>query len=112
RSGLLDPPPHDVRRRRPAGRAPVLADTRRRGGLRAASLHLRLTLLLVFGRFLCRLATAEHPSEPAPEPARREGLVDLAVCLRVGGLGPVVVRSFGPDDCAHSSTLARRRRDY
>jgi hypothetical protein len=78
----------------------------------AVSLHLWLLVLLVVGWCLNRLATAEHPSQPPPQPTRGEGLVDLAVRLRVSGLVSVVVRSFGPDHSTHTSTLAWRRRDY
>src|SRR5207253_1218824 len=71
-------------------------------GLGAVSLHLSLALLLVVGWLLDRLATPEHPFEPAPEPARSERFVDSAVRLGLSGLVVLVVRCFGPDHCSHA----------
>jgi hypothetical protein len=75
-------------------------------------LHLRLALLFVLGWPLEPLATSEHPPQPAPEPARGERLVDLAVCLRVSIVATVVVRCFGPDHSTHGTTLARLDGDF
>src|SRR6266545_1206879 len=97
---LLDSASYDVCRRGTA--ADLLGFVFRRGNLRVPP---GLVVRPLRG-------PAEHPLDPAAQPACREALVDLAVRLRLRRFLPVVVGCLGPQDgtAAHATNSVTARR--